>query len=114
MGIQVTSLQTILIKDCGAMKALLGERDFASAPYLKRWISVGGENALQKYKGTSKEIKNTYLIADRAQNLLGLNQVNIDEQLPPADQLSQLNVLQQVENLLTFKIVRGSAIIPNK
>lgn len=44
---------------------------------------------------------------DRTINLIGLNQLNIDEQLPPADQLSQLNVLQQVENLLTFSVVRG-------
>lgn len=61
--------------NCGAMKALLAGRDQLAAGPLKNWLAHG-ENSLKRLKacGASSDLK-------------------------PEDQLSQINVLTQVENL---------------
>ena len=68
---------------CGAMKALLGGNVDARAPNLGDWLNLG-RSALQ--------------LLEHA----GL----VGEGLPPADRLSQLNVLQQLEHLRTYPLVR--------
>lgn len=66
--------------DCGAMHALLDGRNKVASPNLRAWLRHG-EASLQNLTKT----------------VAGLSQVNL---------LSQKNVLQQVENLKTYPIVR--------
>jgi len=68
---------------CGAMKALLEGNVDARAPNLGDWLGLG-RSALQ--------------LLERAGP--------VGEGLPPADRLSQLNVLQQLGHLRTYPLVR--------
>lgn len=69
---------------CGAMKALLAGNVDQNTPHLGHWLE-NGRGALNAYErgGT------------------------VGEGLSPADRLSQLNVLQQLEHLRTYPLVRA-------
>jgi carbonic anhydrase len=69
--------------ECGAMQALLQGRDKLKLPNLKEWLRHG-ENALQAL-GQNKEFAHAHSEHNR---------------------LSQLNVLQQVENLKSYPIIQ--------
>jgi carbonic anhydrase len=69
--------------ECGAMQALLGGRDKIKLPNLKEWLRHG-ENALQALD-QNRNFANTHSEHNR---------------------LSQLSVLQQVENLKSYPIVQ--------
>lgn len=68
---------------CGAMKALLDSPDLSEQPHLASWLQNGKSSLARYYRG---EVPDT--------------------NLAPADQLSQVNVIQQIENLLTYPQVR--------
>lgn len=69
--------------ECGAMKAVLKRSQPAGAPNLARWLHH----------------------ADGAAERLAVEGA-LDGSLAPHDQLSQLNVLLQLEHLMTYPIVR--------
>ncbi|MBS1984469.1 MAG: carbonic anhydrase [Bdellovibrionales bacterium] len=69
--------------ECGAMRAVMEGRANVTAPHLKRWLRHG-EAALEDFR------KNKVLPGDWA----------------PHNQLSQLNVLKQIENLRTYPDVQ--------
>ncbi|MDY7225047.1 carbonic anhydrase [Hyalangium rubrum] len=68
---------------CGAMKALLAGNADERSPNLGDWLNLG-RSALQSLEHG------------------GL----VGQGLPPADQLSQLNVLQQIKHLRSYPLVR--------
>ncbi len=68
---------------CGAMTAALAKTEFPGAPHLKAWLSLA-QPSLERF--------------ERA----GL----VDHSLPPVEQLSQVNVLQQIDHLRTYEVVR--------
>ena len=69
--------------ECGAMHALIHERTRTEAPNLSSWLRHG-EVGLRKLGAGSR----------------------LGGQLEPHNQLSQLNVLEQIEHLKTYPIVR--------
>jgi carbonic anhydrase len=69
--------------ECGAMQALLTGRDAVESSYLRSWLSHG-EDALEKLGRSS----------------------NLDPSLTRQNQLSQLNVLLQIEHLKSYALVR--------
>ncbi|HYO55536.1 carbonic anhydrase [Archangium sp.] len=68
---------------CGAMKAVLAGYDDQRTPNLSSWLDIG-RPALAAFERGGK----------------------VGEGLPPADRLSQLNVLQQLEHLRSYPLVR--------
>ncbi|MBZ4407307.1 carbonic anhydrase [Myxococcus sp. XM-1-1-1] len=68
---------------CGAMKALLAGGQVPGAPNLSAWLSHGNES-LKTFKAGSK----------------------LGEDLPDYDRLSQLNVLQQLEHVASYPLVK--------
>lgn len=83
-GLNVSDIVVCGHSDCGAMKALLaGRHTVLGAPNLKRWLR-SGERALQRLR--SGEV--------------------LDETIAEVNQLSQLNVLQQLEHLKTYPLVK--------
>lgn len=85
------SLLTLPVKDivvcghssCGAMKAILSGYNDQKTPNLSSWLDVG-RPALAAFERGGK----------------------LGEGLPPHDRLSQYSVLQQLENLKTYPLVR--------
>ena len=69
--------------DCGAMKALVGGRENVQTPNLKAWLRHG-EISLSKLNDMK----------------------DFAPSLPLHNRLSQLNVVQQIENLKSYPIVR--------
>jgi carbonic anhydrase len=70
---------------CGAMKAVLAPGPVDDAPNLSAWLHHAGTAAFRlRHEGP------------------------LDGALPPQDQLSQLNVLVQLEHLMTYPIVRAA------
>jgi carbonic anhydrase len=69
--------------ECGAMKALMDDREKVPYPHLKNWLRHGDE-ALERLRAG----------------------VTLDASLSPANQLSQLNVLLQLEHLKSYPAVR--------
>lgn len=69
--------------ECGAMIAALSGKKLPDLPNLEIWLE-NAKPALAKYKAGSR----------------------IDPSQAPHNQLSQLNVLQQLENLKTYSVVR--------
>lgn len=69
--------------ECGAMRALLGNRENVPAPNLKSWLRHGDPAMLQFKAG-----------------------VKLDPNLAEHNQLSQLNVLLQIENIKTYPDVK--------
>ena len=68
---------------CGAMQALVAGRDSVQLPHLKSWLSHG----------------------DSALEQLGSRCI-LDPSLPAYDQLSQVNVLVQLDHLMSYALVR--------
>jgi carbonic anhydrase len=69
--------------ECGAMQAILGGREKVPAPNLRAWLRHG-EKALHSLSSHKK----------------------FAPDLPDHNRLSQLNVLQQIENLKSFPIIQ--------
>ncbi len=82
-NLQVTDIIVCGHSECGAMQALLKGRDAVEPFHLRSWLRHG-DCALQK---------------------LGKN-LSPDPSLAPHNQLSQLNVLSQIEHLKTYPLVR--------
>lgn len=70
--------------ECGAMVAALKGRDHVSSPHLRSWLAHA--------EGGLTKLNTTQLFADPA--------------LAPHNRLSQLNVLEQIEHLKTYTLVR--------
>ncbi|MFY2557252.1 carbonic anhydrase [Corallococcus terminator] len=68
---------------CGAMKAVLGGGEVAGAPNLSAWLAHGKQSLTTLKAGT-----------------------NVGEGLPEYDKLSQLNVLQQLEHVSSYPLVK--------
>ncbi|MCK8500385.1 carbonic anhydrase [Myxococcus fulvus] len=68
---------------CGAMKALLGGGQVPGAPNLSAWLAHGNQS-LKTFKAGSA----------------------LGEDLPDYDRLSQLNVLQQLEHVASYPLVK--------
>ncbi|MDZ4677951.1 MAG: carbonic anhydrase [Oligoflexia bacterium] len=66
--------------ECGAMRALIDGRDNVKAPHLRAWLRHGEESLTKLNQNTT--------------------------QLSPVNQLSQLNVLQQMEHLKSYPIIK--------
>ena len=71
--------------ECGAMQALIGGRDNVEPSHLQSWLRHG-DGALDQWSGGHAP----------------------DKSLSPHNQLSQLNVLSQLEHLKTYPLVRAS------
>lgn len=69
--------------DCGAMKALWGGRNEVKPPHLRSWLRYG-DASLKKLETTDAQI---------------------DKRLAPYNQMSQVNVLQQLDHLRSYSIV---------
>jgi carbonic anhydrase len=69
--------------ECGAMQTLLAENPPNDTPYLKSWLTYG-EPALKKLK----------------------QETAFDSKLSRVNQLSQFNVLQQIEHLKSHSFIR--------
>jgi carbonic anhydrase len=69
--------------ECAAMRALMANRQSIQAPNLKSWLRHG-DASMVKWKA-------------------GLV---LDSELEPHNQLSQLNVLQQMENIKSYPVVK--------
>lgn len=80
MNLNVSDVIVCGHSECGAMHAILEGRDKLAAPNLRSWLRHG-EPSLEKLS----------LVSSR---------------LSPINRLSQLNVLQQIEHLQTYPIVR--------
>ena len=68
---------------CGAMKALLDTSGLSAMPHVQEWLRYG-DPTLTRFNATS----------------------DFDPSRPVADQLAQVNVVQQLENLRTYPLVR--------
>ncbi len=80
MNLKVSDVIVCGHSECGAMHALLEGRNSVAAPNLRSWLRHG-EPSLEKLSMASSR-------------------------LSPINRLSQLNVLQQIEHLQTYPIVR--------
>lgn len=69
--------------ECGAMQALVAGIDHLELPHLKLWLENGRPALEQMQKGET-----------------------LNPQLSPHNRLSQLNVLKQMQNLLSYPIVQ--------
>lgn len=69
---------------CGAMKAVLGGGEVAGAPNLSAWLAHGKQSLATLKAGTT----------------------TVGEGLPEYDRLSQLNVLQQLEHVSSYPLVK--------
>lgn len=69
--------------ECGAMKALVAGKDMSKTPHLKHWIRHG-EPALKRLESG----------------------VTLDSSLSKHNQLSQLNVLLQMEHILSYDVAK--------
>ena len=83
LHLPVTDVVVCGHSSCGAMKALLAGTVDSRAPNLGDWLDLG-RGALQRLEHAGK----------------------VGEGLDPADRLSQLNVLQQLEHLRTYPLVK--------
>lgn len=72
--------------ECGAMRAVLARKSSPETPNLGKWLGHANAAAFRlEHEGA------------------------LDAALPPHDQLSQLNVLVQIEHLMSYPIVRERA-----
>jgi carbonic anhydrase len=83
LHLPVTDLVVCGHSSCGAMKALLAGNVDKRAPNLGNWLDLG-RGALQRLERAGK----------------------VGEGLEPADRLSQLNVLEQLNHLRSYPLVR--------
>ncbi|MBC8135368.1 MAG: carbonic anhydrase [Fibrella sp.] len=88
-AIGALGVNTIVVcghSDCGAMKAVISNKDLTTMPHAKQWLA-NADKSVEEYN-------------------LGHNQVNFHGDLPEHDCLSQVNVVTQFENLITYPVVR--------
>lgn len=74
--------------ECGAMQALVEDRNKLNLPNLKSWLRHGDPSL--RYLRNPNDISNKLIL---------------DNQLKPYNQLSQINVLVQMENILSYPSV---------
>jgi carbonic anhydrase len=85
-AVQALEVKNIVVcghSECGAMLALLQDEPDANLPRLESWLKYG-TGALEKLQ----------------------NGISLDRNLSRHDQLSQLNVLEQMQHLLSFPEVK--------
>lgn len=85
-AVQFLKVSDIIIcghSECGAMQALMTGRENLNAPNLKAWLRHG-EEALKAMDQDDR----------------------LSQELAPHNRLSQLNVLQQIENLKSYPIIQ--------
>lgn len=87
MNLRVSDIIICGHSECGAMQALLEGRDRVATPNLQAWLRHG-ERALESLK--------------ESQN----NQTQFEASLKEHNRLSQLNVLQQLENLRSYPLIQ--------
>jgi len=111
-SIDVLEVRNIIVcghSECGAMKAIINSADTtheipkqipvsATTPHLNSWLRHGFP-ALQKYHQLPQSSPDFFNGNARVPSI-------IDSSLPPHDQLSQVNVLQQVEHICKYQKVR--------
>jgi len=99
--------------NCGAMSALLNpdQKNFEkSMPYVSGWLR-NGKPALEKLNFL-QQMRDKGTLVTAQQQLLRFPLVGsdilakIDKNLPIHDQLSQINVLQQVEHLVSYQAIK--------
>ena len=83
LNLKVSSIIICGHSECGAMQGLLANRNTISSPNLRSWLQYG-ESALKKLQ----------------------NGFEINKDLRPHNQLSQINVLEQKLHLETYPIVQ--------
>jgi carbonic anhydrase len=83
LSLKVRSIVICGHSECGAMKAALARKPMLEAPNLTKWL----------HHCTSAVVRLAH-------------EGPLDKQLSPANQLSQLNVLVQLEHLMSYPIVR--------
>ncbi len=85
-AVMVLNVSNIVVcghSECGAMRALIDDRQKIAAPNLKSWLRHGDPALTSLKKG-----------------------VHLDPHLAEHNQLSQLNVLQQIEHIKSYPAVR--------
>jgi carbonic anhydrase len=81
---------------CGAMNALLGDpQKLSSMPFISQWLKYGEESRRKFTK--ENDLKFT--------TVNGTLSVNLDPSLSDVNKLSQINILQQCEHLITYPVV---------
>lgn len=85
-SLQILDVENIIVcghSYCGAMDALLSDADLRGMPNLAQWLEIGRPSVERFERAT-----------------------HIDPTLPAVDRLSQVNVLQQLDHLRTYRFVR--------
>jgi len=86
LALKVANIVVCGHSECGAMKAMLARNPRLKAPNLDKWLAHANTAAFRlEHEGP------------------------LDPRMKPHDQLSQLNVLVQLEHLMTYPIVRAQA-----
>lgn len=83
LGLKVTDFIVCGHSSCGAMRALLDEKAGVDAPHFKAWLRHAASSLAR----------------------LGAGE-RMNAELPIHDHLSQINVLQQIEHLRSYAVVR--------
>lgn len=92
---------------CGAMKATLANNlPGDKVPLLKHWLSLAEES---RRRFLNKDFKFKMYVNGELQTITA----EIDTTLPDYDQLSQINALQQIENVGSYAVVKNNAQILN-
>eukprot|EP01098_Paradermamoeba_levis_P007685 TRINITY_DN3203_c0_g1_i4.p1 TRINITY_DN3203_c0_g1~~TRINITY_DN3203_c0_g1_i4.p1 ORF type:complete len:269 (-),score=86.22 TRINITY_DN3203_c0_g1_i4:128-934(-) len=104
MGLKVKDIIVCGHSNCGAMKALIDSaagKVPANMPHLVNWLKAG-QPSLEMFQNLNQG-KITYRT-----EIPGLENVKaeIDTTLPAHDQLSQINAMWQLENLMTYQPVK--------
>jgi len=87
---------------CGAMKATLTQSVTDVTPHLKHWLEYANKS---RARLMDKNFSFQFFVGGQLQDM----KVDIDSRLPEDDKLSQLNVLQQLENICTYPVVSQNA-----
>jgi len=87
LAVKVSNIVVCGHSECGAMKAMLARNPKLKAPNLERWLHHASTAVFRlEHEGA------------------------LDPELKPHDQLSQLNVLVQLEHLMTYPLVRRQVV----
>ena len=89
MNLKISDIIVCGHSDCGAMHALIEGRENVRLPHLKEWLK-NGDASLLKLKSVAKLGTTPQPIAVSDEN-----------------RLSQINVLQQIDHLMTYESVRA-------
>ena len=86
-AVQLLSVSDVVVcghSQCGAMDAVVSGKRFAQLPNLEEWLELA-QPSLERYQRAT----------------------HIDPRLPPTERLAQVNVLQQLDHLRTYPVVRA-------